>query len=299
MKPKVMRPRLKRQIKADSIETANQRSMIFKRNLSGFFVHLYKSIYGGKILIDPWGNGFLTQAGDYNFRPDIERIEDGEIVFTEIKATSGRNLKIGLNVKQTSNNLCEFLVRSDEKGVRTMIDYGFFKYGQKNSVGFQKLNNSKLVKNLAESRNRLTIVPINLLLYLIYFASVEERNQTSSLFGRDSQKYHILNRNLLGPLENPEINLRDIGRGYKPKILEALCLGDIGVEHLISPPIKVNYIRESIVQPFPISSYFVPKEKHKKLIKSLRENREELVGNLGLIDIYGKLTGKVKHDLPF
>ena len=171
----VMRPILKRQVKADSIETAAQRSKIFKDNLSRFFVHLYASIYGGRILKDPWGNGLSSSSNglSYHFNPDIVRIERGRKIYTEEKVTGTRNSKISASVKQSSNNFSELLERieSREKPL-SMIEYALFIYGPRSLNGLQNMGTPSLVKILALSQKRLLVVPLNLFLYFFFRFSI-------------------------------------------------------------------------------------------------------------------------------
>lgn len=296
---RVMRPRLKRQIHAYSPQDAERRASIFKDNISRFFVYLDAAIYGGRIIRNPWGNN-LHFHSTHGFSPDIIRIENGRRTYVEDKATSTKSSKIGTNSKQTANNLYKML-RLTEKGREPFpkLEYDLFKYGPRSLLnGLGALDNSELVNMLATLDKSLIRIPFNLFLYLLSFARIETRDQTTSLYNVDSPMYHIIGGRVLTELLNgTPLNHLNNGQ-YSSSLVETLRLADLEVEHLVTPSVQVNYRRTSRTEPFQVARYFIPDSKYGKWISSLRKNHKEITDALGLRNLFEEARN-VPSDIPF
>ena len=289
--PKIMRPHLNRQVEVVDDRTANLRSILSGDNTSFFFVHLYASIYGGMVKKDPWGRS-LNGSNEYSFNPDIKRKEGDITIYTEVKATSADSSKFHSRVKQEGNNLCGILKKA-EKGEAPLMEYGLFKYRRPDLKGLHTLNNSQLVRRLAEFDKGLVIGPFNLFLHLTTSSRLETRDQTTSGYNEDSPNYHVIRGSTHTGLQDPERYLSELRRDISlGRVLKELCLEDIEVEQNMTPRVKGFYRAPFTVEPFPVTRYFVPEEKNERLIQSLAEHRKELTKALGIPDVTQEIAEK-------
>jgi len=242
----ILRPRLKRQVKIRETWDWLKRANVSKKNIPRFFSYLYAQVYGGNVRIDPWGNNLHSNSNQFN--PDIEREKNGRKIYTEEKSTSVRSSQIHSPLKQEENNLYYLLREADEgKEPLPIIEYALFRYGPWSNTGLHKLSNEQLVKNLSEAEKKLVILPFNAFLYLAAFSRHEIRNQETSEFNRDTQRYHVLNGSTFTGLFENNHPITDFAK-YPAPILEKLCLEDIEVEHSVTPNIKGNYFGRFIVE---------------------------------------------------
>jgi len=302
----VIRPRLLRQIRVTDEESAQKRKVIGNHNISRFFVELYRTLYGGKTIKDPWGNGLSHRVNDYSFSPDIVVRENGNAFYTEVKVTSNKTSQIHCRAKQISNNLYKIVSDATLGDLSSRIEYAFFKYGgsEKLRRGLNFLSNQGLVESLSDSKKELAIMPMNLFLYLSYFSYVNEMNQSTSRFGVDQAIYLNMRGGTITDLMSRDIfdeegNIRSYPKNNPhsaPDILKNFRLNDLIVERTSTHPMVSSYHGEYKIKPFPVVRWSIPEDKYGKFIGYILKHHYDICLSLGLED----LLENSKHDpVPF
>jgi hypothetical protein len=281
---KIIRPKFLKPVKAENEEEARKRAKVGNTNISRFFVHLYSTLYGGKIKKDPWGNG-LSSHTPFVFSPDIVREETENTIYTEVKATATNTSMIQCSGKQISNNIYETL-NDIEEGKQSRLEYAFFKYGTRRlTKGVNLLSNSGLVNSLVNSKKELVVFPLNLFLYVCSFAAISERDQSSSQYNVDNVTYFNTRGSTLTRLLN-QSDIKDLNDDrYTPEILKEFCLDDLKSERSTTPPVRLKYRTDFIIAPFPVTKWSIPEDKYSRFAEFLCENHKEISLSLGIRDL--------------
>ncbi len=302
----ILRLKLIKQVKRISQETGEKRKHISKLNTSRFFVELYHSLYGGVINKDGRNGNIDTILSNGNLRrfsPDIVSSLDGNTAFTEIKSNSIKRSSPFCSKNQIEN-YCYLLLRELEEGdLKPSVNYAFFRYGNSYTKHLHKLGNSSLVDELARGDKYLTIMPLNLLFFLLAFSNLEEKDQTTSTSNINYQKYLMPRGKILRTLHESENAIQELIGEYldqptwDPKRryignIEDFFLDKLRADRSMSPKINFKYHSEHKMDPFSITKYSLPGKSQAKWLSHFSRNHRIILDNLGLEDIF-------EDDIPF
>ncbi len=305
--PLIFKPRLNKQVKRVDEETGRKRKDIAKKNTSKFFVQLYYLLYGGKVNKDGRkGNidTILNKGLSRRLSPDIFNYSKNGINFLEIKTNSIKASSPFCSPRQIENYCFSLLNEFLEKGGTPSVDYAFFRYGNSNTKHLDELPDNLFAEKLSKEDKYLTIIPLNLLFFLLAFSNLEEKNQVSSTSNIDSQKYFKPRGKVLRTFHESENAVQELIEDYNgqpswdPKSkfvgdLNDFFLDRLKVERGKSPDILVrHYGKEILMNPLTITRYFLPEDAQKEWLTHFGRDHKRILGNLGLEDIF-------EDDIPY
>jgi hypothetical protein len=277
--------------KAESPDEAEQRARIFKKNLSHFYSHVYAAIFGGKAC--PF---FRTETevalngNDINFHPDVKKYTRNGIVYTEVKASTGRSYKFQCSSRQVGNYCYKLLEQLDAGKTKPASDYAFFLYGQRDDSGWSGMSNKQLEARLCRSTRGMFSVPLNLALFLMMISSRECRDQRSSDSSIDSQTYITPSWRVLNLLKEDGSAIEGLIKQHDSLLaiagwsFEDFSLKNMHKEIFKSPRIRVN--GRNTLQPFDVTHFCFDKSQYSDWLAHFRENHVRISEALNIPDNY-------------
>jgi hypothetical protein len=290
----IFKPELVRQRRINSDESARESSVIGKHNISNYFTQLYGFLYEGKVRdgkrqeID-----IVLNDGVRNFHPDLICFNKNGKTFVEIKAASVKNGEFYCPVRQLEN-YCYSLIKGvkDKKGI-VGVDYAFFKYGDSHRLKhLTTKGNAHLVDVLTEHNKYVTVLPLNLVLFLVPLARYQEMDQTTSSFHWDSQNYIKIPGGLIRKMHNDKKFLEELKEQFKSSGVLGrdnvgdFFLDDLKFERKRCEGLPVEYYNIKFMDPFFISKYYFPNGKYQKWLGYFYQNHERILTGLGLDDLF-------------
>jgi hypothetical protein len=232
------------QVKVDKNHLANKRKLrIAGENASFFAGYIYEAIFKG-VAVRP-NEKYPDEEGmeiisSPHFRPDHVLSTPQGTIATEIKMTSLRSSQPFCSNSQFFHYYRYFLdcFRSGEEA--PSVNYAFFKYGAKEPLKIGKFTNIELVQTLSKEIRNLTVVPLNLAIFLFSRSRLEEPDQTNwRVVSRGYWRprgLDITDLHKCAPLESVEkINRRSNSLFSESVSSKELLLEDLVAERFHSP----------------------------------------------------------------
>ncbi|MAG07455.1 hypothetical protein CMI46_01405 [Candidatus Pacearchaeota archaeon] len=170
----VFKPNFKPQLTSrnsnGTVDYANRRADISKKNTSEYFNHLLATLYGGTPANgNPFKTVVLATSEERIFHPDVVRTTDHGNIYGESKAFSSNNGSAWVSPLQLEMYARQLLLDSDDPSLTPQVNYGIFRYGRQRLTNKLYLKgNWHLKKSLTHNKNDHTRdllgLPFNLLM---------------------------------------------------------------------------------------------------------------------------------------